>query len=115
MKLQLAALLLAALLAPVVAGCERMGWVRPEDRAPFESCVCVWPTRCDRAGMQAAEEWASLPAEERIPWLERRGCENWTSGGEYVGGSGGGGSVRVRGYRRRDGTWVSPHTRRRPR
>ncbi len=105
--------LAVTLLACLVAGCERMGWVRPEERAPFEQCVCVWPTHCDAAGMRAAEEWASLPTSERIPWLERRGCEDWTSGGEYVGG--GGGSVRVRGYRRRDGTYVRPHTRRRPR
>jgi hypothetical protein len=34
--------------------------------------------------------------------------------GSYAGGYSGGGDVRVRGYTRKDGTYVAPHTRSRP-
>jgi len=64
-----------------------------------------------RAAREARE--AAEAARERAAAAVAESSDESYSGGSSSGG--GGGSVYVRGYTRRDGTYVAPHTRRRPR
>ena len=68
-----------------------------------------------RAAKEARE--AAEAARERAAAAAVESSDESYGGGSSRGGasSRGGGSVHVRGYTRRDGTYVAPHTRRRPR
>ena len=112
---------LAIAALALLAGCGRFGWVPWEERYAFHLCECVHPD-CTPEQSQVAEHWALLDREGRVALLERRGCENaayWDAnripGGLGTSGGDTGGSVHVRGYHRRDGTYVRSHSRRRPR
>jgi hypothetical protein len=65
-----------------------------------------------RAAREAREEAAA--ARERAAAAADSG-EGWSGRSSSGGRSSGGGSVYVRGYTRKNGTYVSPHTRSRPR
>lgn len=119
--------LLAAIFAiPVLTACGgRFGWVPWEERYAFHMCVCVYPD-CTEEQNGLAEDWAVLDRVERVRFLEERvGCteaaryDAETPPGGLCGGStrdcSSGGEVHVRGYYRRDGTYVHPHTRHAPR
>jgi hypothetical protein len=68
----------------------------------YKALAKIRAAREAREAVEAARERAAAAAADR-------------SDESYSGGSSGGGSVHVRGYTRRDGTYVAPHTRRRPR
>lgn len=111
---------IAALLVALVPACGRYGWMPAHEQEPFRRCVCSHPG-CSSAQTAQAERYASLPESRRYEYLESiaPGCydnpRNAGSSGYGYSAPTSGGAVHVRGYYRRDGTYVRPHTRSRPR
>jgi hypothetical protein len=129
---QLGALPVTAQAQPAPDVCEPR-YVRRAEPMSGERVERVCPD-CDRwqlctAGLFEADPWTcqELSTEEYDNWQSARmvevlvepppECEERQAQPAVYrpSGGGGGGSVHVRGYRRRDGTYVRPHTRHRPR
>lgn len=86
-------------------GCPRSDvWVMREDFRPRGWWVNVCGT--ERFYVEDGGRFREMPRQARTPPPKLEG---------NVYRSRSGGPVRVRGYRRRDGTYVHPHTRHRPR
>lgn len=100
-----------------------MVWWAREDEGVWVRACGSYRFYSDSSGRWTEIESLAYAAEGGVPPWTERGCpvyDNMVSchdepAARSSGGGGGSGRVRVRGYHRRDGTYVHGHTRRRPR